>query len=131
MADEISSSHEVTVNPATQLAGERTYLAHDRTLMAWTRTSASLTSFGFALYKFFEGSLAERTQRHPLGYRTFSLAMIGIGVVVLILATLQHRRDTKELEDEFRLKPRYLATITAALIGGLGALGLAAVLLRQ
>jgi len=36
------------------LALERTFLAHERTLMAWVRTAASLITFGFTLFKFFE-----------------------------------------------------------------------------
>jgi putative membrane protein len=118
-------------NAATQLAAERTHLAHDRTLMAWTRTSASLISFGFTIYKFFEGALDRNRQQHPLGYRTFSLAMISIGIVSLVLATVQHWRDTRELEEDYHIKPRRLVTIMAALIGGLGVLGLTAIAFRQ
>lgn len=123
MSDQIPSSF--------QLAVDRTYLAHERTLMAWTRTAASLISFGFTIYKFFEGALDRNRQNHPLGYRTFSFAMISIGLISLILATLQHRRDTKEIERTCNVKPRYLATVTAALIGALGILGLVAIALRQ
>src|SRR5581483_2367687 len=36
------------------LAFERTYLAHERTLMAWIRTAASLITFGFTLFKYFQ-----------------------------------------------------------------------------
>ena len=39
---------------AGELALKRTLLAHQRTLMAWIRTSASMISFGFTIYKFFE-----------------------------------------------------------------------------
>ena len=113
------------------LGVDRTYLAHERTLMAWTRTSASLISFGFTIYKFFEATRGAQGQRHPLGYVTFSITMISIGLASLVLATLQHRRDTKELETKYNLRPRYLTTITAGLIAGLGILGLLAVLFRQ
>jgi putative membrane protein len=112
------------------LAVERTYLAHERTLMAWARTSTSLISFGFAIYKFF-GGLGERRQHRPLGYITFSTVMISIGLVALLLATLQHWRDTKQLESRFHVKPRYLTPLIAGLIAGLGILGLAAVAFRQ
>jgi len=112
------------------LSVDRTYLAHERTLMAWTRTSASLISFGFTIYKFFEG-LGIRGRRHPLGYVTFSVAMISIGLVALLLATMQHWRDTKELESRFGLKPRFLTPAISGLIAALGILGLLAVALRQ
>ena len=39
----------------TALALDRTRLAHERTLMAWARTATSLISFGFTIYKFFQG----------------------------------------------------------------------------
>ncbi len=39
----------------TSLALDRTRLAHERTLMAWVRTAVSLISFGFTIYKFFQG----------------------------------------------------------------------------
>jgi putative membrane protein len=115
----------------TQLSVDRTYLSHERTLMAWTRTAASLISFGFTIYKFFEGAVDPNRPHHVLGYRTFAGAMISTGIISLLLATLQHRRDTKRLEREFHLKPRYLATLTAGLIGLLGFFGLASVFFRQ
>jgi uncharacterized membrane protein YidH (DUF202 family) len=39
---------------AIDLALDRTHMAYERTLMAWIRTAASLISFGFTVYKFFE-----------------------------------------------------------------------------
>jgi putative membrane protein len=116
--------------PVHDLSVDRTYLAHERTLMAWTRTSASLISFGFTIYKFFEG-LGIRGRRHPLGYVTFSVAMISIGLIALLLATIQHWRDTKDLEARFGLQPRFLTPAISGLIAALGILGLLAVALRQ
>ena len=56
------------VDTGTRLAVTRTRLAHERTLMAWVRTAASLISFGFTIYKFFEiesgrGAVAPITSR--------------------------------------------------------------------
>ena len=45
----------------TRLAVDRTALAHERTLMAWIRTAASLISFGFTIYKFFDFELKGQT----------------------------------------------------------------------
>ena len=57
--------------------------------------------------------------------------MISIGVVVLGVATLQHRRDMQELRLQYgRMRPS-LAAMLAAVIAGLGILGLLAVLFRQ
>jgi putative membrane protein len=125
-----STASPETFSASTQLGVDRTYLAHERTLMAWTRTAASLISFGFTIYKFFEAENKGKPH-HPLGYVTFSLTMISIGLVSLLLATYQHRRDTNELEHTYHVKKRYLAPITAGLIAALGVLGLLAVILRQ
>ena len=38
----------------TRLAYDRTRLAFERTMLAWVRTAASLITFGFTVYKFFE-----------------------------------------------------------------------------
>jgi len=117
---------------ATRLAVDRTRMAADRTLLAWVRTSTSLISFGFTIYKAFQ-YLRQTQKVEPIGFlgpRGFALLMIGIGVVVLIAATIQHRHDMKALTEYGHV--RYsLATMLAALIGTLGGLGLLAVLFRQ
>ena len=109
-----------------KLAAERTYLAYERTLMAWTRTATSLITFGFTLYKFFE-YLHERgeTPRGPqiMGARTFGLIMIGIGVLVLIVASLQHRTQLQRLRAYYPDAPFSLALLLAVLIACLGILG--------
>ena len=106
---------------STQLAADRTRMAHDRTLMAWVRTATSLISFGFAIDKFFEG----RERHHAiLGARNFALAMISIGLVALILATIQHHRELKTLQQAAGKQAFSVALVLAALIGVLGILGL-------
>ena len=121
-----------TLPDATRLAVDRTRMAGDRTLLAWVRTSTSLISFGFTIYKFFQ-YLHENQQAEPgglLGPRGFALVMIGIGVAVLLVATIQHRREMQELRKQYGPVPYSLATALAALITGLGILGLLSVLFR-
>ena len=116
------------------LALERTYLAHERNLMAWTRTATSLITFGFTLYKFFE-YLHERGEaaRGPelLGARTFGLLMIGIGVFMLLLTTLQHWIQMRRLRVHYLSAPFSLALVLAGLIASLGILGFITAILRQ
>jgi putative membrane protein len=119
---------------ATQLALERTFLAHERTLMAWVRTSTAMISFGFTIYKFFQylRLQGEAPPAHRLlGPREFALIMISIGVVSLLLATLQHWRDTKRLRAQYPEMPFSLASVLAALISGLGVFALLAAIFRQ
>jgi putative membrane protein len=116
----------------TKLALDRTRLAYDRTLLAWVRTATSLISFGFTIYKFFQ-YLRENQQSAPasvFGPRELALVMIGVGVVALALATVEHRRNMHALRAHYGEIPKSLATVVAALIAGLGILGLVAVWLR-
>ena len=59
--------------------------------------------------------------------------MIGIGLTILVLATVEHRRSLRALRTEYGgdIVPTSLATVVGALIGVLGILGLLAVAFRQ
>jgi putative membrane protein len=133
MANRVSDSLS-QLPDSTALAVERTRLAHERTLMAWVRTSVSLISFGFTIYKFFQ-YLRENAQETPvasaLNPRRFGMSMIVVGLFMLVVAAVQHRRDLKVLEERYGKGPRSLASIVAILVGALGILALIGVLLRQ
>jgi putative membrane protein len=130
----LEHAEKTTAGPdQMQLALERTFLAHERTLMAWIRTAASLITFGFTLYKFFE-FLHERepgtAPQGPLTARTYGMVMIVVGIVTLALATWQHRVSVKRLRLQYREEPFSLALLVAAFISGLGLLALAATIFR-
>jgi putative membrane protein len=123
----------------TREALVRTRLAYERTMMAWVRTATSLISFGFTIYKFFQylresaGANAAAEDR-LLDPRAVALVMIGLGVGVLLLATIEHRRGMNELRTlygQYGAFPRSLAAGVAILLGLLGLLGLILVFLRQ
>jgi putative membrane protein len=124
----------VAAPDATQLALERTYLAHERTMMAWVRTATSMISFGFTIYKFFQ-YMRESEGLRPIhrlfGSREYAIVMIGSGLISLLLATLQHRRNLKRLKANWPEMPFSIAFVLAALISGLGVLSLLAAFLRQ
>jgi putative membrane protein len=116
----------------TRLAYERTYLAHERTEMAWIRTSLTLISFGFAIGKFFH-SLHEQAPERPalLSAGSVGSLMIVIGLVALVLASIQHGRALRSLRAECpRLQPS-LAWVIAILLALLGILALVVVSLRE
>lgn len=118
---------------SNQLAVDRTRLAHERTLMAWVRTATSLISFGFTIYKFFQ-YLREQSQAREdriFGPREFALVMIGIGLMALLFATLQHRRDALRLRAQYPGVPYSLATVLAGLLSILGIVAFVAVVFRQ
>ena len=128
---EPSGSH---TDASTRLAVDRTRLAHERTLMAWIRTAVSMITFGFTIYKFFEFELRDRpvASGSVLGPREFALLLIGVGLVALLLSTVQHRRSMRALRAEYgRIVPGSVAAIVAFLFTILGLVALVAVWLRR
>jgi len=121
----------------TALALDRTRLAHERTLMAWIRTAMSLISFGFTIYKFFQGlGDTEKIQAaHRLfGPRGYALIMIGLGVGSLVLAIAQNRAEMKTLNAEYSQygpPPRSTSLVVGSIVGLLGVGALILVILRQ
>jgi putative membrane protein len=118
---------------ATRLAVDRTRLAHERTLMAWVRTSTSLISFGFTIYKFFEflqSSGQRQMADHLIGPTEFAGGMIALGVIALGLATLEHRRQLRQLSVHYGPEPASYAMWLAAVVFLLGMVGLFAVVFR-
>ena len=116
------------------MAITRTRLAHERTLMAWVRTAASIISFGFTIYKFFQyvGDDKPPVDSGMIGPREFAMLLIVIGIMSLVLGTIEHRHSMKALRDEFGgVVPRSLATVIGSLVSVLGLLGLIIVILRQ
>ncbi len=120
---------------ATRLAVERTRLAYERTLMAWVRTSASLITFGFTIYKFFEFERTGGTMQPVRGAfspRTFALLMIAIGLMTLVMAAVQHRQSLAAMRAEYGDAPAIsTAGLTAMLFTLLGVVALVVVLLRR
>jgi inner membrane protein YidH len=118
---------------STRLAYDRTFLAHERTLMAWVRTSSSLITFGFSIYKFFQlerGTGMKFPSAQVIGPRQFSMILIIIGVVSLVLATVQHRQQIKLLKMEYETMPASSAGLVAGLISVLGLAAILAVIFR-
>jgi putative membrane protein len=115
------------------LAWERTWLAHERTSMAWVRTGASLITLGFSLYKFF-AYLRESEPNAPrlqlLGPRTFGMMMIGVGVVSLAMAAIQHRVTLRRVR-AYYAPPASLSSVLTMLLAVLGILAFVAALLRE
>ena len=123
----------MSANASTVLATDRTRLAHDRTLMAWVRTSTSLISFGFTIYKFFQYLREQNAVRSDrwFGPREYALLVISVGIVALVFATLQHRRDMKALRALHPEIPYSLVTVLAGFMSLIGVVTLLAVIFRQ
>ena len=93
--------------------------------MAWVRTATTLITFGFALQKLFQDqkTAGTATEGRLLGPHNLALLMIGIGLAVLVIATLEHRRDLNALKADYPGIPRSLARVLAALVSILGIWG--------
>jgi putative membrane protein len=120
------------LDTSTILAFDRTRASYERTMMSWVRTATSLITFGFSVYKFFQIEVPTNTNAHRLiGPREFALALVIIGLVSLVLATLEYRQNIRFLDAQFGDTRRSLAVIMAALISLLGILALVLMLFRQ
>jgi putative membrane protein len=123
--DSEKSSKELYAS--TDLTVDRTRLAHERTMLAWVRTATSLITFGFGIQQFFRIARAGVADSKDLiGPNEFGLLMITIGLVALLIATLQNRSDMRALKARYPAAhiPPSGATTLAALIAILGLLAL-------
>lgn len=112
------------------LAVDRTRLAHERTLMAWVRTATSMISFGFTIAKLVPTGQPGERRGGLLDTRTFSTVMIGMALVSLLVATVQNRREMKELRARYPGRvPRSEAMMVAFLVAGFGLFAFVAVLI--
>jgi putative membrane protein len=135
--DHLANSSSVGANLAgvgatTKLAVDRTKLAYERTMMAWLRTSTSLISFGFSIQKFFQIESNGNGQYDGLlGPSNFGRLMVLAGLVVLVLATLEHRRDVEALRKEYPFIPSSMARAIAAVVAVLGIFAMISVMIRS
>jgi putative membrane protein len=117
---------------STRLAFDRTRAAYERTMMSWIRTATSLITFGFSIYKFFQiEAPGHEQQNRRIGPREFAFMLVSIGLISLLLATLEHRQNIRALGVQYAGKQRSLAVLVAALISILGILALVAMIFRQ
>jgi putative membrane protein len=128
-----TTSHTEPVRLSSdELALDRTRLAHERTMMAWIRTSASMISFGFGIYKFFDYFKGD----HPVTQgivtpRRFAIFLIATGLIVLAGAAFQNWGELSRLRRAGARVPRSLAGGIAILMSIIGALALITTILRQ
>jgi len=113
--------NDTSATPSTlsnnDLAFVRTALAEERTLMAWLRTSISMISFGFTIYKFFQGTINTAEEAHRwLSPRIVGMIMISFGLLGLLLALIQNQTAVKKLKQYYRDMPRSLSSLLAVLV---------------
>jgi putative membrane protein len=98
----------------------RTVMAADRTLMAWIRTSLSMLSFGFTIYKVLQGLQEAGKALHPNAPQKAGLFLTGMGVLAMVLGTVQYRMTMKDLNKLDRFWTGRPALIMAMILSVLG-----------
>ena len=114
----------------TEIAVFRTQLAIDRTTLAWIRTTLSIAGFGFGMVGFFRAL----EEKHPTvaseklhkGAIQFGAALIVLGIVATILASISHWRALRRLRrgEPPILSQWPLSILVALLLCILGMMGL-------
>src|SRR5262249_34557833 len=95
-------NHEAPgLDRTTRLAFDRNCLACQRTMLAWVRTGTALITFGFSIYSLPRIVTREQTSTYFLGPHLLALIMVVIGLVALLLATLEYRRNIRVLAAQY------------------------------
>jgi putative membrane protein len=74
----------------TGMSFQRTRMSADRTLMSVIRTSLSLIGFGFTIAQVFEKLRDQNVITKAAAPRNFGVALVGLGIVMLVLGILYH-----------------------------------------
>jgi putative membrane protein len=93
-ADTGPERFEVRVTSDSHFGWLRTRLSLERTMMSWIRTAVSLIGFGFAIVQFFERlhqMTDVRAASYPKAPQYLGLALIGCGVLALVISIWQYR----------------------------------------
>jgi putative membrane protein len=105
MAIEPQQVQNSKTTTATAERDPRIYLAAERTLLAWIRTGLALMGFGFVVARFglflreLEIARGNSVQLSSHGSPLFGTALVLIGVVVNLVAALQHKRYVARLQN--------------------------------
>ena len=84
---------QVRITSDSHFSWVRTRMSLERTMMSWIRTSVALIGFGFTIVQFFERlhdmeNVAAAVR--PEAPRYLGLALIGAGVIVLLISLWQY-----------------------------------------
>jgi len=74
----------------TGMSFQRTRMSADRTLMSVIRTALSLIGFGFTIAQVFQKLREQDIITKAAAPRNFGLALVGLGIVMLVLGIVYH-----------------------------------------
>jgi putative membrane protein len=124
MTDGLAKTANELASDRTDLAVDRTVMAAGRTLMAWVRTALSMISFGFTIYKFLDAAAGGEAvgMLKADGPRRLGLFLIALGVISVILGSVEYFQTVKRLDalSATSYRPLNFQFIMGVLIGLLG-----------
>lgn len=118
------------LNPTNELAKERNRAAAERTINAWLGVCLSLIGFGVAFDQIFRSLRQRFPDLDPVITREtatlIGMGFVGVGLVVLGFALVQHRLAVKSIErqDYLLLSTRLLNRVVVTAIVLVGVSGL-------
>ena len=129
---DLASDRTNLASDRTHLAYNRTLLAHQSVMMGWIKTSMSLITFGFTIYKFFQLDMrGGAPSEYLISAREYGLAMVVIGLVSLVGATVEYQTNTRRVRALCPDLPRSMTGVVAALVGILGIVAFIVMILRR
>jgi putative membrane protein len=119
---DLTGRRATAADASAKLAVDRTRLAYERTMLSWVETATALITFGFSIQQFFRVASSENAEKPGvIGPHEFGMAMIVVGLVALLLATVGHRSAIRALNIGYPVTeqdsaiPRSPAGVLAAL----------------
>ena len=115
----------------------RDHAANERTVLAWIRTGVALMAFGFAIARFGLFLREMATMRntepsaHTLGSGWFGVAMVVLGLVTNVFATIRYLRIRKALDEQQTISMSPLLVYVVGFGSVLVALAMAVLIARS
>jgi putative membrane protein len=132
MEDQMKAAGDSPAQKNIIMAAKRTMMAAERTFMSWVRTGLSLIGFGFTIYQFllFIQQEGMHLSLSPYGPRRIGVFLIGLGLISLVIGSIQYWRISGLIAKEFGI-PRFIfPLILSALIALLGVVLLVAAVIN-
>lgn len=91
---------------------ERLRIALERLQLNWIKFNITCIALGFTTYKFYYSrSEEEKSHIHYITGREIGIFLISLGLLMLILATFQHKKNVAKLKLQYETMPGSLSLL--------------------